>query len=366
MKTLVHFIPLAVVGGCEVNCLRIIKGVNDYCHRVVVFDDVGPMSAEWEAAGAEVTHLNAWMSGIAHFQNALVRWMDSRTEPDGVFYWSSSRLPVVLGALRKWDAPVVVHLGNPLSEAKIAIEVRRWWQEQCHVVRPGTVLAACSEQVALSHRRAHFFRQYPIEVVYNPVEVSMVVARDYRALPIGSRPLIGMVGRLDVIKDQISIIRAVADLANVRTDIVVEFAGDGDLRLVLEEEARRLGVAERVRFLGFVQVRSRLAAWDIYVHATTQAEGMGTAVAEAMMEERPCVVSDLPVMREVCGEAADYFPAGDASGLARVLQALVADRERRYALGRAARLRAEAMFAMSKVADAYMGLLAGGVVKEVV
>jgi len=356
-KTLLHLVPLAAIGGCEVNCLRLIKGLPGYQHRVVVFDNVGPMSPQWEQCGAEVFHLQAWRKGRTRFREAFNHWVRLQDEPDGLFCWSSSRLPDALVVLTQWDSPAAVHLGNPLQQGKWLQRAQRLWEEHHHNARRETKLAACSEQVASSHRNACYFRLYPIEVIYNPVEKNPSGKRLHRDLGSKDRAVIGMVGRLDSIKDQVTIIRAVAVLASHWPGLVVEFAGDGALRSTLEQEAVRLGVADKVRLLGFVETRSRLAEWDVYVHSTTTAEGMGTAVAEAMMEGLPCIVSDLPVMHEVCAGAAEYFPAGSASGLAQVLQAMLTDRQARERFGAAAKERAEDMFSLEKAALAYERLL---------
>jgi glycosyltransferase involved in cell wall biosynthesis len=164
-----------------------------------------------------------------------------------------------------------------------------------------------------------------------------------------------MVARLDKIKDQRTVIRALAEATLRRPDIVIEFAGDGPLLEELRREAAALKVGGRVRFLGFRPVGSLLAQWDIYVHSTTESEGMGTALAEAMMAGLPCLVSDLSVMREVCGpEGAVYVQAGNASSLARALIELVEDRAMREAFGHAAQNRARRLFGLSRAASAYV------------
>lgn len=357
-KTFLHFTPLAAIGGCEVNCLRVIEGLPGHDHRVLVFDESGPMSARWRAAGARVEHLGAWRGGTAKFLSALTAWAGAEVGPDGIFYWSTSRVPSILRALRRWDVPWVVHLGNPAPSGVIPV-VRRRLQEASHPSGGKVTLAACSRQVALSHQRVRYFRRFPIEVVYNPVAVERSGYRTYRMLPPGSRPRIGMVARLDAIKDHATLIRAMARVAAIHPDAILELAGDGNLRPKLEKEARRLRVAGRVKFLGFTEVVSLLDSWDVYVHSTTSAEGMGTAVAEAMMAGTPCVVSDLPVMHEVCGEdGALYAKAGDPADLGRVLLALLADQPRRTALGQAGRERAVRMFSLPAVAREYLRLIA--------
>jgi glycosyltransferase involved in cell wall biosynthesis len=163
-----------------------------------------------------------------------------------------------------------------------------------------------------------------------------------------------MVARLDRIKDHLTVIRALAAAAPARPDIVVEFAGDGPLLKALREEAHRLGVSNRVVFHGFVPVAPLLSQWDLYVHSTTASEGMGTAVAEAMMAGLPCLVSDLPVMREVCGcDGAAYAPSGDAAAFSTALVQLLSDALSRTALGRAAQDRARRMFGLTQIANGY-------------
>jgi glycosyltransferase involved in cell wall biosynthesis len=365
-KKLLHLSPLADVGGCEVNCLRVIEGLSGYDHHVVVFDERGPMSAKWESAGARVDHLATWRTGRRKFQSTLAAWAGSQPRPDGIYYWSSSRLPAIIKALHHWKVPLVVHLGNPVEEGLIS-RLRRWVQERSSPT-PGVVtLVACSHHVAASHRRAFYFRKFAVEVIHNAVPPAFDRTHEHRDLTPGNTPRLGMVARLDSIKDHATVIRALAGIAAARPDVIVEFAGEGDLQETLEREARRLGVADRVRFLGFTGVGPLLAEWDIYVHSTTAAEGMGTAVAEAMMAGLPCVVSDLSVMHEVCGDdGALYFPAANAAALGQALIELIENQPRRNRLGLAAQDRARRMFALSQVAEAYLAAAFPSRAKELV
>lgn len=257
-----------------------------------------------------------------------------------------------------------VHLGNPIPTG-ITAKIRRWVQECIHSSPSNVTLVGCSNHAATSHRQASYFRRFSTKVIYNPVTTAFDQAHNYRELPIGSGPRIGMVARLDTIKDHRTLIRALATIASVRPSLTVEFAGDGPMRPALQDEARKLGMADRVRFLGFTNVVPLLKEWDIYVHSTTAAEGMGTSVAEAMMAGLPCVVSDLGVMREVCGDdGAIYFPVGDATALGQGLIQLIEDRARRETIGLAAQKRARTMFAVSEVAQAYLQVVSPDLTKE--
>lgn len=350
---ILHFSPLAVIGGCEVNCLRLIEGLAAYRHTVLVFSDRGPMSHRWAEKGANVEHLDGWDFGSAAFKSALSRWMGRNERPDGVLYWSSSRLPDVIEALAPWNVKTAVYLGNPIA-AGAANRFRRIFWELSSSAPVNMTLVACSNYVAESHRRARFFRGFPITTIYNAVTEGFDHPREHRTLPPGSAPIIGMVARLDPIKDHATVIRALANISRTRPDTIVEFAGDGLLRGKLERLARELGVADRVRFLGFTEVGPLLARWDIYVHSTTPSEGMGTAVAEAMMAGVPCVVSEMNVMREVCGASgAVYAKAGDPDALANAVLDLVKDDGLRRRLGFSGQGTARAKFSLKSLSLAY-------------
>jgi glycosyltransferase involved in cell wall biosynthesis len=356
-NTMLHLTPLAEIGGCEVNCLRIIEECGELEHRVLVFARRGPMTERWERAGAKVEHLDRWHFGAASFVGALAEWQRSNDEPRSVIYWSVSRLHAVLGVFRSWTAPWLVYLGNPLVSNFVS-RARRFAWEWTQASAGSVTLVACSNRVAASHRGAAYFRRYAMEVIYNAVDPELDRPHDYRELSQGECPKIGMVARLDGIKDHMTVIRALAQASTSRADIIVEFAGTGSLFDDLKEEAICMGVSERVRFLGNRAVGPLLADWDIYVHSTTKSEGMGTAVAEAMMAGLPCVVTDIPVMREVCGpEGAMFVRPEDARGLAEALLSLAADRRRRRDLGNAAKQRARMLFGRSHIAASYKSAL---------
>ena len=99
-----------------------------------------------------------------------------------------------------------------------------------------------------------------------------------------------------------------------------EFAGD---QLAM---ARDLGIVGAIRSVPFVADRSILAA--IYRRASlvlqpSDAEGFGLPLAEAMACGAPLLVSDIPVLREIAGDAADYRPVGDLPGWVAAALALL-------------------------------------------
>lgn len=96
-------------------------------------------------------------------------------------------------------------------------------------------------------------------------------------------------------------------------------------RQALQARLQRLGILDRVRFLDWLSdddVRLAYHAADVLA-LPSLAEGFGLTLLEAMRCATPCVASDLPVLREVAGDAAVFVdplsPASIAAGLRTVL-----------------------------------------------
>jgi glycosyltransferase involved in cell wall biosynthesis len=129
-------------------------------------------------------------------------------------------------------------------------------------------------------------------------------------------------------KRPIDLIRAFA-LADVPNSILL-FAGEGPLRSELESEAISLGIAERVRFLGFInqsQLPSVYTASDVMV-LPSEYEPFAVVVNEASCCGCPVIASDR------VGAAPDLvvpvnpsflYPCGDVDALARILTVAFAD-----------------------------------------
>jgi glycosyltransferase involved in cell wall biosynthesis len=84
-------------------------------------------------------------------------------------------------------------------------------------------------------------------------------------------------------------------------------------------------------------VRSYDETWALYREADvfvfpSLCESFGHPLVEAMASGVPIVASDIPVHREICGEAAAYFPLMDAAALAGVLRGLMKDAAARRAM----------------------------------
>jgi glycosyltransferase involved in cell wall biosynthesis len=143
-------------------------------------------------------------------------------------------------------------------------------------------------------------------------------------------------------KRPLDVLRAFAAAAVPHSTLV--FAGDGALRSQLETEAAALGVAGRVRFLGFVnqsQLPGVYKASDLMV-ISSRYEPFGLVVNEAMLCGCPVVASDkVGAVRDliVPGQTGFVYPCDDTRALAAVLRQALADPVSLSAIAGAARAR---------------------------
>jgi glycosyltransferase involved in cell wall biosynthesis len=136
------------------------------------------------------------------------------------------------------------------------------------------------------------------------------------------------------------LIRAFAQIAERHPDARLEIVGENRTHphQDLEALARSLGMAGRVRIRAYQRddVLHQLYR-DARVFAfLSDYEGFGLPPLEALVAGVPIVVTDTPVAREVCGDAASYVASGDLEGIARSLEAMLFDSQaRRHMLDRA-------------------------------
>ncbi len=143
-------------------------------------------------------------------------------------------------------------------------------------------------------------------------------------------PLIVHVGNIRPLKGHSTLIAAAELLVKLLPDFLIASAGGeknpGDLERV-RRQARVVGVANKLRFLGRVDdARPLLAAADVVVNPA-DAEGLPVVLLEALALGRPVVataVGGVPtIIRD--GETGRLVPAGDPVALAAALAEAITD-----------------------------------------
>jgi glycosyltransferase involved in cell wall biosynthesis len=179
-----------------------------------------------------------------------------------------------------------------------------------------------------------------------------------------ARRLVAQVGRLERQKDYPTFLAAMARVLAELADVDVLVAGEGALRAELEALASRLGIADRVRFLGLRHdVPALLGGVDVLA-LTSRYEGLPNVVIEAMATGAVAVVTDVGGCREliVPGETGFLVPPGDVDAVAAATLRVLGSPDVARRVAAAARRRVEGEFAVEamvrKTTDVYEACLA--------
>lgn len=203
-----------------------------------------------------------------------------------------------------------------------------------------------------------------ITVIHNGVDVDGTAGQAGSGLApeLPDGVVLGTVGRMVKAKRQDALLRASRRLIEDRDDVHLVLGGDGPLRSDLEALADELGIADRVRFLGRLSERRAahlvMDGLDVFAFPS-EFEGFGVAVAEAMALETPVVANDLPVLREIVGDAGVLVDTTDIDAFAGALEGLLDERGRRERLARRGRNRISEEFPLSATVSAHEELYAG-------
>ncbi|KAI5916930.1 TIGR03088 family PEP-CTERM/XrtA system glycosyltransferase [Thauera sp. 2A1] len=171
--------------------------------------------------------------------------------------------------------------------------------------------------------------------------------------------LIGTVGRLQAVKDQLTLVRAFARLAasgapgSDRARLVI--AGDGPLRPQVEAEVRASGCADRIWLAGERKdVPEFMRGLDVFVLPSIS-EGISNTILEAMASGLPVVATDVGGNGElvVAGATGTLVPAADPAAMADALMCYAADAALRQSHGAAGRKRVEAEFSLDGMVERY-------------
>ncbi len=158
--------------------------------------------------------------------------------------------------------------------------------------------------------------------------------------------------------------KGVRVLLEAARDVDAEFVvcGDGRALGAMRSLARRLGIAERVRFTGWLggaELARELGEASVVALPSVWPEPFGLVGIEGFAAGRPAVATATGGVRDWLedGVSGRCVPPGDAAALAGALNELLADPDRQRAMGIAGRSTVEEKFSpqrhLAVVSDAY-------------
>lgn len=207
-----------------------------------------------------------------------------------------------------------------------------------------------------------------VRIVYNGFDPAKAkphdpgtAARLRAELGLGPQPLVGLFGRLSEWKGQHVFLDAIAAMEGVQAVIVGgALFGQEAYEARIREQASRLGLDSRVRFLGFrSDVPELMASMDAVAHTSIVAEPFGRVVVEAMMCGRPVVATRGGGVTEIIhdGETGLLVPPADASALAAALGSILSDPALAQRLGQRGRGDVSDRFSLEETCRSVSALL---------
>jgi glycosyltransferase involved in cell wall biosynthesis len=192
-------------------------------------------------------------------------------------------------------------------------------------------------------------------VVHNGV---MDIAPELRARPAQAPVRICSVARFASPKDHRTLLAALAALGSAPWSL--DLVGAGPLEEETRELVREMGLAGRVRFLGYVaEPSSVLASAQLFV-LSSRSEAFPRSVLEAMRAGLPVIASDVGGIGEAVTDGANglLVPAGNPGALAAALERLLGDPQLRESMGAAARAAYERRFRLEYMVDSTAAIYA--------
>jgi teichuronic acid biosynthesis glycosyltransferase TuaC len=195
---------------------------------------------------------------------------------------------MLLSAELKLPYVVSVHGLDAFSTTQVSGRAGEWCRRISQRVYAASRRVICISERVREQVLEGTGRICRTSVVYNGVNPEMFTPGPD---PSSSSPVVLSVGNLIPIKGHELLIRAVASVSAEFPAIALEIIGDGEERSRLEELARKLGIADRVRLLGRQtrhQVADAMRACTVFA-LPSRYEGLGCVYLEAMATGKPVI-----------------------------------------------------------------------------
>jgi glycosyltransferase involved in cell wall biosynthesis len=264
---------------------------------------------------------------------ALVRVLRSE-QPDIVFslQGGTNVIAALAHVVARSRARLVLSERSPLvrpdrSRGRLAIELPL----KRAAYRRADVITSLSNGVARELHERLGVPRAKLRVIYNPTVDTRIgeLAAESVEHPWfhDGVPIIVAVGRLVEIKDYPTLLAAFARVRAARRVRLVVL-GDGPLRRTLDNLVASLGIGDDVAFLGFDKNPFKYVARARVMAHTSRAEGLGSAIVQALACGTPVVATDCDFgPRELIESGQNGFlvPVGDSAAVADRILEIVGD-----------------------------------------
>jgi glycosyltransferase involved in cell wall biosynthesis len=325
-------------GGAETQLVALAKGLHHLGHsvEVIVFYPDGPLEKELRQTGVAVQSLGK--SGrwdVIGFLFRLIKAIRQR-KPDVLHGYLV--VPNILTILLKITSPRTRMIWGVRASKKDLSRydwlMRFLTRVECALSRlPDLIIV--NSYAGLEHAVAQGFPRRRMLVIPNGIDTERFRpdAKEGRQVrkEWGLRDdlkVIGLVGRLDPMKDHPTFIRAAAHLIGERSDVCFVCVGDGpaSYRQELLRLCEELNASEYFIFTGaLANMPAIYNVMDVVVSSSSFGEGFSNVIGEAMACNVPCVVTEVGDSSWIVGEDGHVIPAKNPKALKIAMAKLLDD-----------------------------------------
>jgi glycosyltransferase involved in cell wall biosynthesis len=340
------------IGGAQVHVRDLSEGLIARGHEVTVLaGGAGAFSKDLEARGIpqrRIPHLAVPVSpvndGLALIEILRELW---RIRPDIVATHTAKAglLGRLAAATLGYPAVFTPH-GWSISD-RISKRQGKLFRciEQGAAAISSRIINVCAYEAALAEA-CNVAAAPKLAVVHNGIaDIPSRLRADASAEP----ARLVMLARMSEPKDHFTLLEALGRLTPLRWEL--DLVGDGPLRQHIENEAAQLGIAGRIRFLGFRNDTAELLRDAQVCVLSSRSEAFPYSILEAMRAGLPVVASGVGGVPEavVDGQTGLLVPTGDPAAMAEALARVIAQPALRKQFGDQGRRRFLARFSFEQM-----------------
>jgi glycosyltransferase involved in cell wall biosynthesis len=292
-------------GGAERQLVNLAKGLKNKGHKVTVglLYDQGVLKQELDEVGVAVLSFDKksrW-DVVGFFRSMFVAV--NQVQPQVVYaYGSVPNILTIILKLYHRKCKMVWGIRASYLDLSRYDRLAKW------VYKAEIILSRFADSIVINSQAGADYATknglYPhnVKVIYNGISTSRFQpdkqARDRLRKQWNIAEdvsLIGLVGRLDLMKDHPVFIQSIAAVIKKQTRLMAICIGDGDehYRDQLKEQAMVLGVDQYIIWeRGRTDIPDCMNAFDVFV-SSSYGEGFPNVIGEAMACGIPCVVTDV-------------------------------------------------------------------------
>ncbi len=353
-----HLIQGLEIGGLEIMVVSLLERLDHSRYRpsICCYDSLGSLSQGLPEKGIGV-HLLRRRPGIDYFYPfKLAKYLKKSKikilhlhNPTALFYGT------LAGRIAGTPCIIYTEHGRDFSSS---FKVRIANSLLCKMVNRVVVVAEHGKRYLVEHEGVDERRIFKI---YNGID-SQKFGRTHSGKLIRSglglhdnQSIIGIVARLDPIKNHTCLIRAMKIIATRLPEAVLLIIGDGLLRTELESLTANLQLQDHIKFLGArSDIAELLSVMDVFV-LSSLSEGLSLTLIEACAAAKPIVATDVGGNPEIVKHQSNglLVPSDQPETLAKTIAEILNDKEKARLMGEFGRKKFQEEFTLNTMVKKY-------------